>query len=127
MTIGNIDIQATIEKAQSLLKDDEQMSDATKSIFEVLILIIRLLANRLTLNSTNSSKPPSIDPNRIRQSKKNSNKKPGGQNGHKGITLQKVDDPDKVVELKVDRKHGVSASHALECLFKGKMPELLLQ
>jgi len=29
--------------------------------------------------------------------------------------------------LSTCRKHGVSASHALECLFKGKMPEFLLQ
>jgi len=33
-------------------------------MFEILTLIIALLANRLTLNSTNSSKPPQSDPNR---------------------------------------------------------------
>jgi transposase len=64
MKIENIDIQATIEKAQALVRDDEQLSAATKSMFEILILVITLLANRLNLNSTNSSKPPSSDPNR---------------------------------------------------------------
>ena len=59
MKIENIDIQATIEKAQALVRDDEQLSAATKSMFEILILVITLLANRLNLNSTNSSKPPS--------------------------------------------------------------------
>ena len=64
MKIENINIQATIEKAQSLIRDDEQLSAATKSMFEILILAITLLAHRLNLNSTNSSKPPSTDPNR---------------------------------------------------------------
>ena len=55
MKIENIDIQATIEKAQALVRDDEYLSAATKSMFEILILVITLLANRLNLNSTNSS------------------------------------------------------------------------
>lgn len=32
MTIDEIDIEATIEKAHSLVRDDKQMSAATKSI-----------------------------------------------------------------------------------------------
>lgn len=47
MKIENIDIEATIEKAQALIFKDEHMSAATKSIIEVLILLISLLANRL--------------------------------------------------------------------------------
>ena len=104
MKIENIDIQATIEKAQLLVREDKQLSAATKSMFEILILIITLLANRLNLNSTNSSKPPSSDPNRIKLSRKKSGKKAGGQNGHVGTTLQKVDNPDRVEEIKVDRR-----------------------
>jgi transposase len=64
MKIENIDIQATIEKAQAIIGDDKQMTAGTKSMFEILILVITLLANRLNLDSTNSSKPPSADPNR---------------------------------------------------------------
>ena len=67
MKIENIDIKATLEKAKSLLRDDKELSAATKSMFELLIMIIILLANRLNLNSTNSSKPPASDPNRKRQ------------------------------------------------------------
>jgi len=70
MKIENIDIQATIKKAQSLIHNDEQLSVATKSMFEILILIITLLANRLNLNSTNSSKPPASDPNREKTAEK---------------------------------------------------------
>ena len=102
--IENIDIQATIEKAQSLIREDKQLSAATKSMFEILILVITLLANRLNLNSTNSSKPPSSDPNRIKPTRKKTGKKPGGQNGHVGTTLQKVENPDRVKEIKVDRR-----------------------
>jgi transposase len=47
MKIENIDIAATIEKAQALIHQDEQMSAATKSIVEVLILLISLLAKRV--------------------------------------------------------------------------------
>jgi transposase len=104
MKIESIDIQATIEKAQLLVREDKQLSAATKSMFEILILIITLLANRLNLNSTNSSKPPSRDPNRIKRSREKSGKKAGGQNGHVGITLKRVDNPDRIEEIKVDRR-----------------------
>ncbi len=103
MKIENIDIEATIEKAQILVREDKQLSAATKSMFEIMILIITLLANRLNLNSSNSSKPPSSDPNRKKKTKSKTGKKPGGQKGHVGTTLKKVDDPDKVELIKVDR------------------------
>jgi len=77
MKIDNIDIQATIEKAQAVVREDKQLSAATKSMFEILILIITLLVNRLGLNSTNSSKPPSTDPNRKRQTREKTGRKPG--------------------------------------------------
>jgi transposase len=105
MKIENIDIGATIEKAQVLVREDKQLSATTRSIVEILILIISLLANRLNLNSTNSSKPPSSDPNRKKQSKSKTGKKPGGQKGHVGTTLKKVDDPDKVELIEIDRRH----------------------
>jgi len=104
MKIDDIDIQATIEKARFAMKEDKQLSAATKSIFEILILVITLLANRLNLNSTNSSKPPASDPNRKRVPGKKTGKKAGGQNGHIGTTLKKGDNPDKVETIKVDRR-----------------------
>ena len=86
------------------MREDKQMSAATKTMFEVLILIITLLVNRLGVNSTNSSKPPSTDPNRKRKSQKKKERKPGGQKGHVGTTLQKVDNPDRVEEIEIDRR-----------------------
>ncbi len=104
MKIDNIDIEATVKKAQDLLEGEKELSAATKSIFEILILIITLLANRLNLDSTNSSKPPSSDPNRKKRNKGKTGKKAGGQKGHIGATLKKVDDPDVVEVIKVDRR-----------------------
>ena len=104
MKIENIDIEATIENARRLVTEDKNLSAATQSMFEIMILIITLLANRLNLNSTNSSKPPSSDPNRKKKPKSKTGKKPGGQKGHVGTTLKKVDDPDKIKVIKVDRR-----------------------
>ncbi|MEO0415572.1 MAG: IS66 family transposase [Verrucomicrobiota bacterium] len=53
----------------------------------------------LESNSRNSSKPPSSDigkPNPQSQ-RKSSDKKPGGQPGHKGSTLELVDAPDTII------------------------------
>ena len=57
---------------------------------------VRELENRLNLNSTNSSIPPSKNPlNRLKipNSRVPSGKKPGGQIGHKGATLSPVENP----------------------------------
>ena len=64
---------------------------------------VRHLEEQLAKNSRNSSKPPSSDPNREKKPRKKGNKKPGGQKGHIGKTLEKVDNPDKVEVLKVNQ------------------------
>ena len=57
------------------------------------------LESRLNQNSRNSSKPPSTDfcikekPN-PKSRRKKSGKKPGGQEGHQGTTLEMTNDPD---------------------------------
>jgi len=104
MKIESIDIEDTIEKAHSLIREDKHISAATRSMFEILILVITLLVNRLNLNSANSSKPPASDPNRQRQPKTKTGNKAGGQKGHIGTTLKKVDNPDIVKVIKVDRR-----------------------
>jgi hypothetical protein len=60
---------------------------------------VKVLESRLNQNSRNSSRPPSTDfsfkdkptPKSLR---KKSGKKPGGQEGHSGTTLEMVDDPE---------------------------------
>ena len=56
-----IDIDKSVEAAKKLL-EKEQVSPGLKAALDVLFLLITLLCNRLTLNSSNSSKPPSSDP-----------------------------------------------------------------
>ncbi len=64
-----------------------------------------LLAQKNT-NSTNSSKPPSSDgygKPKPKSQRKKTGKKPGGQAGHTGETLQQVSEPDVIQEYGVDR------------------------
>lgn len=62
MKVENINITAAIEKVEKFLKEEKDVSPAVKSMFELLLVIVTLLVNRLNLNSRNSSKPPSKDP-----------------------------------------------------------------
>jgi len=96
-------IEATICRAQKLIAEDQQMCEATKSMCEILILVITLLANRLGLNSTNSIKPPLSDPYRKRRENSNTGRT-GGQQGHVGVTLKKVDAPDKIAVIKIAQR-----------------------
>jgi len=64
---------------------------------------VQVLEARLNQNSRNSSKPPSTDffvkekPN-PKSRREKSGKKPGGQEGHSGTTLDMVANPDEIVE-----------------------------
>ena len=104
MTIGNVDVEATIERVKTQLAAEKDLSPALKSSLEVLLLLVTILLSRLGLNSKNSSKPPSTDPNRTKEPKSKSDRKPGGQNGHNGTTLQPVPDPDEIETLLIDRR-----------------------
>ena len=108
MTVDKIDVEATIKKVQQLLAEEEHLSVALRAALEVLLVLVQLLANRLNLNSRNSSKPPSTD--RFNKDDKDNsddkqgkNNNPGGQPGRIGTTLQKVDAPDEIKLLELDR------------------------
>ena len=111
MTVDHIDVEATIKKVQQLLAEEAHLSSALRAALEVLIMLVQLPANRLSLNSRNSSKPPSTDRfNKDDKADKDGgnqkpgkNNKPGGQPGRIGTTLQKVDDPDEIKCLELDR------------------------
>jgi transposase len=105
LKIDNIDIEQTVNSVKTLLQAEKNLSPALRSSLELLLMLVSLLLNRMMLNSKNSSKPPSADPNREKVEKKaRGNKKPGGQNGHKGSTLKQVDDPDEILQIQVDRR-----------------------
>lgn len=84
-----------------------QQGEAAVPIFEILIYKINELEQevarlkaQLSKDSHNSSKPPSSDFNKPapKSLRKKSGKKSGGQNGHKGFTLNQVENPDKKIK-----------------------------
>lgn len=98
-------MESTIESVKLSLKREKDLSPALRSSLELLLLLVSLLLNRITLNSSTSSIPPSSDPNRNKSSKSGKGKrKPGGQKGHPGCTLEPVDDPDEIVSIQIDKR-----------------------
>ncbi|MCK9295566.1 MAG: IS66 family transposase [Desulfobulbaceae bacterium] len=103
MTVDNVNVETTIKRVQDLLVTETNLSPAIKASLETLLLLVTILLNRLGLNSKNSSKPPSTDPNRVKRPRVQSGRKPGGQPGHTGTTLQQVPDPDESFIIEIDR------------------------
>ena len=107
MTIKSLNITQALSEARSLIQSDEPLSKTEKSAIQVLIDAVVLLTNRVNTNSGNSSIPPAMDPNRPRKRRsqsKGKKRKPGGQKGHKGSTLKKVEHPDEVEDIQIDRR-----------------------
>lgn len=105
MKIEQLDVETAIDAVSTQLAQARDLSPALRAALEVLLVLVTLLLNRLTLNSTNSSHPPSADPHRTTLSKKGTSlRKPGGQPGRTGATLQPVEEPDAVTVLTVDRQ-----------------------
>ena len=107
MSIDNINITETIANAKETLRKDKGISPSTRALMELLVVIVGLLVNKLNLNSRNSSKPPSTDPNRERGSRRKGDAeklKPGGQPGHNGSNLKRVKNPDHIETINVDKK-----------------------
>lgn len=102
MKVESINVEEAINTTRRLL-NEEPVTPALKATIELLMLLITILANRLGLNSRNSSKPPSTDPNRPKKDKEPGQRKPGGQNGHNGTNLQKFPDPDIIKTISSDR------------------------
>jgi transposase len=119
MTVSNIDVEATSERVKSLIAEEKDLSPALKSSLEVLLLLVTILANRFGLNSKNSSKPPSADPNRPKEPRRKSERKPGGQKGRNGTTLQSVADPDEIEVLQIDRS-TLPAGHYREVGYEAR-------
>lgn len=104
MTISDINVDEALEQVRQQLKEDRTVSPSLRAAIDVLMLLVKLMSNRLATSSRNSSKPPSQDLNRQRRSRAKGERRPGGQPGHEGRTLEPVTDPDEVVSLRVDRR-----------------------
>ena len=72
-----IDIEKTLSDVERLLKEDKNISMNLTAMINVLLIIVKLMANRMGLNSSNSSKPPSTDTKKITPTRKKSNNKTG--------------------------------------------------
>ena len=66
---------------------------------------VQYLEDQIAKDSHNSSKPPSSDgfKKKTKSLRKKSNRKVGGQKGHKGHTLKMVDNPDVIEVYKPDK------------------------
>jgi len=113
LIVDNIDVEATIKKVQQLLAEETQLSTALRSTLEVLLMLVQIMANRLSLTSRNSSKPPSTDRFPKRDKSEGLGKKSGGQPGRIGTTLEKIDNPDVIQPLMVDRSTLPPGDYAL--------------
>ena len=106
MKLETTNITALLEEAESLLKAESGISPAFATSMKLILVVMKLLIDRLGLNSSNSSIPPSQDPNRKKKEKdkeKGKGKKAGGQKGHKGYAIEKIDNPEIIKEIPIDR------------------------
>jgi len=107
VSLSEINITETIANVERTLERDKQVSAELRSLIQLLLMIVKLLVDRVGLNSRNSSQPPSQDPNRPRGRRRKASgkkRKPGGQPGHKGAYLKPVKSPDIVETIDLDRK-----------------------
>ncbi len=71
----------------------------------MLVLMVKLLTNRVNKNSSNSNKPPSSDPNRLKSTRAKTDKNAGVKKDTKeGSTLKQIDEPDEVEKVKLDKR-----------------------
>jgi transposase len=59
MTISDINVDEALERVRQQLKDDQTVSPSLRAAIDVLMLLVKLMADRLATSSRNSSKPPS--------------------------------------------------------------------
>jgi transposase len=103
MKINGIEIDIVIDSTKKLLTEDKSISPALRAAIELIMLVVSLLANRLGLNSQNSSKPPSTVFDRKKNSRNKSDNPTGGQKGREGKTLYPFEEPDVVKDIPVNR------------------------
>ena len=88
------EIKALNSQVETLSKENKALSERVKS-----------LESQVNKNSNNSSKPPSSDgfKKKTKSLRTKSGKKPGGQEGHEGKTLELTENPDEIIVHTVDK------------------------
>jgi transposase len=88
MTVGHVNVKSTIERIQKEISKDKSISPILISSIELLIVVIQMLFDRQSMNSTNSSLSPSSDNKRRSRGndkkirRKKAQRNVGGQEGH---------------------------------------------
>ena len=94
--------KAIVEKYKN--ETPQQVLEVCYSMFEInemLVDKLEELDNKISKNSGNSSLPPSTDKNPPKKNQSlrgKTGKKPGGQPGHIGSTLKRVEAPDEIIK-----------------------------
>ena len=103
------DLKSELSKAQKELLETKAKLELVNQQNNLLDTRLKELERQLNMNSTNSGLPPSSaktdprkTPKKTKSLRKQSNKKVGGQPGHKGETLEFSQNPDKIEILEID-------------------------
>ncbi len=100
------DCAACLKRFEGIIADLQNQIKEQGLIIQRQAEKIKKLEEQLNKDSHNSNKPPSSDnpfQNTVKNLRKKSGKKQGGQFGHKGNTLKKVESPDKIIEHQVEK------------------------
>lgn len=96
---NSMNVNEVIAQVEKAIKEDKTASSTLIASIQLMLLLVKMLVGRLSLNSKNSSKSPSSDKNKKDKDDtdkdNDSSKKQGGQKGHQGNTLKFVEDPEK--------------------------------
>jgi len=103
MTLPDLKTLSSEKKDDLIVRLFDQVQTLTQKV-DALGAEIKDLKAKKSKNSRNSSKPPSSDgykKPKPKSQRNKSQKSPGGQPGHKGHTLERVSNPDKIVTHRV--------------------------
>jgi len=109
MGLSDINVSEAIKQAREVLSRERDASPAMVAVVQLLITIVELFCQKFNTNSRNGSVAPSQDPHRPRgrrytKAQRKTGRKPGGQPGHNGSTIEPVEHPDEVEKLWIDRR-----------------------
>ena len=99
MTYTTESINKTIDLCREEMAKSDALPPTLKQLMELILQILMFLLVKTT--PRNSSMPPSRAPNFRAKEGQKSRRPPGGQEGHKGATLQPVDKPDQVIPIQI--------------------------
>lgn len=139
--IENIDVNKTLAEAEEFIERESKKNKNVSWIpmMRLLLTLLKILFKQKTLNSKNSSKPPSSDfpGNKKKKTNKDGSKRaPGGQKGHVGKTLKPIKSPDHIESINIDRRtlpkgqyteNGYEARQVIELITKSVVTEYRAQ